>query len=64
LDGLNFQNVNFDNDLMCRVISYGSDFQDASFVGADLRFVIIQHSEGLTVDQLEKVYSLYKAELP
>lgn len=64
LDGLNLQNVNFDNDLLCRVISYGSNFEGASFEGADLRFMIIKDAKGLTAGQLRTAYSLYKAELP
>jgi hypothetical protein len=64
LDGLDFQNVNFDNDLLCRVISFRSDFQGASFDGADLRFSIIKYPTGLTAEQLQAVYSLYKANLP
>jgi hypothetical protein len=64
LDGLNFANVNFDSDLLCRTIFYDSRFQSASFEGADLRFAIIMHAQGLTVGQLRASYSLCKAKLP
>jgi hypothetical protein len=64
LDGGNFQNINFDNALMCRIISFGSSFQGATFSQADLRFAIIDQARNLTAEQLRSVYSLYKAELP
>lgn len=64
LDGLNLTNVNFDNDLLCRTIFFGSTFKGTSFVGADLRFSIIKEASGLQVGQLRVAYSLYKAQLP
>lgn len=64
LDGLNFAHVNFDNDLLCRAISYGSSFQEASFQGTDLRFAIIMNAHGLTAAQFRASYSLCKAQLP
>jgi hypothetical protein len=64
LDDSDFQNVNFSNDLMCRMISYHSSFQGASFDGADLRFARIEQTKGLTARQLDMADSLYKAELP
>jgi hypothetical protein len=63
LDG-NFENVNFDDDLLCRAISYGSDFEGASFAGADLRFFDVMNSDGLSAQQLQSAYSLYKAQIP
>jgi hypothetical protein len=61
---LNFRNMDFDDDLLCRVTFYGSDFAGASFRGACLRFVIISDPSHLTSVQLQSAYSLYKAELP
>jgi hypothetical protein len=64
LQDLNLSYVIFDGAIMCRTFLNDSQFTGASFIGTNLRFVVMPRITGLAPGQLRRVYTLYKAELP
>lgn len=64
LPNLRLNNIDFDGALLCRTVLTGSTFNDATFVGATLRYAFVTGAVGIGVEQLAGVYSLCGTELP
>jgi hypothetical protein len=64
LPSLRLNNIVFDGALLCRTVLTGSTFNEATFVGATLRYAFVTGAVGIGVQQLADVYSLCGTELP